>query len=158
MTAGRPSKPIEQKRLLGNPGKRAMPSNTLALPMATETPVPARPLLKYGQQLWDKVWDAGVNWISPNTDIELLLMTCEMVDERWNLRIKVMQTDDSTMRKGLRDLDRQLVTNLSLMGFSPSDRSRLGVAEVKAQSKLEELMERRATRVAPAMADPSTTG
>ena len=158
MTAGRPSKPIEQKRLLGNPGKRAMPSNTLALPMATETPVPARPLLKYGQQLWDKVWDAGVNWISPNTDIELLLMTCEMVDERWNLRIKVMQTDDSTMRKGLRDLDRQLVTNLSLMGFSPSDRSRLGVAEVKAQSKLEELMERKATRVAPAMADPSTTG
>ena len=157
MTAGRPSKPIEQKRLLGNPGKRAMPSNTLALPMATETPVPARPLLKYGQQLWDKVWDAGVNWISPNTDIELLLMTCEMVDERWNLRIKVMQTDDSTMRKGLRDLDRQLVTNLSLMGFSPSDRSRLGVAEVKAQSKLEELMERKATRVAPTMADPSTT-
>ena len=158
MTAGRPSKPIEQKRLLGNPGKRAMPSNTLALPMATETPVPARPLLKYGQQLWDKVWDAGVNWISPNTDIELLLMTCEMVDERWNLRIKVMQTDDTTMRKGLRDLDRQLVTNLSLMGFTPSDRSRLGVAEVKAQSKLEELMERKATRVAPTMADPSTTG
>ena len=157
MTAGRPSKPIEQKRLLGNPGKRAMPSNTLALPMATETPVPARPLLKYGQQLWDKVWDAGVNWISPNTDIELLLMTCEMVDERWNLRIKVMQTDDTTMRKGLRDLDRQLVTNLSLMGFTPSDRSRLGVAEVKAQSKLEELMERKATRVAPTMADPSTT-
>ena len=157
MTAGRPSKPIEQKRLLGNPGKRAMPSNAQVLPMAIGTPEPSRPLLQYGQQMWDKVWDAGVNWISPNTDIELLLMTCEMVDERWNLRIKVMQTDDTTMRKGLRDLDRQLVTNLSLMGFTPSDRSRLGVAEVKAQSKLEELMERKATRVAPTMADPSTT-
>ena len=157
MTAGRPSKPIEQKRLLGNPGKRALPSNTLALPMATETPIPNRPLLKYGQEVWDKVWEAGVNWISPNTDMELLLMTCEMVDERWNLRIKVMQTDDPKMRKGLRDLDKQLVTNLSLMGFTPSDRSRLGVAEVKAQSKLEELMERKATRVAPTMADPSTT-
>lgn len=157
MTAGRPSKPIEQKRLLGNPGKRAMPSNAQLIPMATETPVPSRPLLKYGQQLWDKVWDAGVNWISPNTDIELLLMTCEMIDERSDLRTKVMATDDSTMRKGLRDLDRQLVTNLSLMGFSPSDRSRLGVAEVKAQSKLEELMERKASRVAPTMADPSTT-
>tara|TARA_B110000971_G_C19969738_1_gene481958 strand:+ start:239 stop:715 length:477 start_codon:yes stop_codon:yes gene_type:complete len=157
MTAGRPSKPIEQKRLLGNPGKRALPSNTLALPMATETPIPNRPLLKYGQEVWDKVWEAGVNWISPNTDMELLLMTCEMVDERWNLRIKVMQTDDPKMRKGLRDLDKQLVTNLSLMGFTPSDRSRLGVAEVKAQSKLEELMERKATRVAPTMADPSPT-
>tara|TARA_R110000787_G_scaffold77320_2_gene170002 strand:+ start:661 stop:1137 length:477 start_codon:yes stop_codon:yes gene_type:complete len=157
VTAGRPSKPIEQKRLLGNPGKRALPSNTLALPMATETPIPNRPLLKYGQEVWDKVWEAGVNWISPNTDMELLLMTCEMVDERWNLRIKVMQTDDPKMRKGLRDLDKQLVTNLSLMGFTPSDRSRLGVAEVKAQSKLEELMERKATRVAPTMADPSPT-
>jgi hypothetical protein len=125
--------------------------------MATETPIPNRPLLKYGQEVWDKVWEAGVNWISPNTDMELLLMTCEMVDERWNLRIKVMQTDDPKMRKGLRDLDKQLVTNLSLMGFTPSDRSRLGVAEVKAQSKLEELMERKATRVAPTMADPSPT-
>lgn len=156
MTAGRPSKPIEQKRMLGNPGKRALPKNTLALPMATETPVPSRPLLKYGQEVWDKIWEAGVNWISPNTDIELLLMTCEMVDERWNLRIKVMQTDDPRMRRGLRELDRQIVSNLSLMGFTPSDRTRLGVAEVKAQSKLEELMERKEKRVASTMADPSS--
>jgi hypothetical protein len=33
-----------------------------------------------------------------------------------------------------------------LLGFTPSDRARLGVAEVKAKSKLEELMERRANR------------
>jgi len=62
------------------------------------------------------------------------------------LRVKVMQTDDATMRRGLRELDRQIVSNLSLLGFTPSDRSRLGVAEVKAKSKLEELMERRASR------------
>ena len=156
MTAGRPAKPVEQKRMIGNPGKRALPSNALALPRATETPVPGRPLLKYGQELWDKVWSAGVNWISPNTDVELLLMTSEMVDERWNLRIKVMQTDDSKLRRGLRELDKQIVSNLSLLGFTPSDRTRLGVAEVKAQSKLEELMERKANRVvATAMVNPS---
>jgi hypothetical protein len=57
-----------------------------------------------------------------------------------------MQTDDATMRRGLRELDRQIVSNLSLLGFTPSDRARLGVAEVKAKSKLEELMERRANR------------
>jgi hypothetical protein len=33
-----------------------------------------------------------------------------------------------------------------LLGFTPSDRSRLGLAEVKAKTKLEELMERRANR------------
>ena len=157
MTAGRPAKPVEQKRLLGNPGKRALPSNALALPRATETPEPGRPLLRYGQELWTKVWGAGVNWISPNTDVELLLMTCEMVDERWNLRIKVMQADDPKQRRGLRELEKQIVSNLSLLGFTPSDRTRLGVAEVKAQSKLEELMQRKANRVAPTMADSGSS-
>jgi hypothetical protein len=78
--------------------------------------------------------------------MELLLMTCEMVDERWNLRVKVMQTDDARLRRGLRDLDRLIVSNLSLLGFTPSDRSKLGVAEVKAQTKLEELMAKKASR------------
>jgi hypothetical protein len=145
MTAGRPSKPIEQKRLLGNPGKRPLPdeSTITMIPAATVKPDAPRPLLKYGQDLWDRIWDAGTNWISPNTDLELLTMTCEMVDERWNLRIKVMQTDDPRMRRGLRELDRQIVSNLSLMGFTPSDRSRLGLAEVKAHSKFAELQARR---------------
>jgi hypothetical protein len=84
----------------------------------------------------------GATWVSANTDLEILVMTCEMVDERWNLRVKVMQTDDSKLRRGLRELDRQIVSNLSLLGFTPSDRSRLGVAEVKAKSKLQEMMER----------------
>jgi len=89
----------------------------------------------------------GATWISDKTDIELLLMTCEMVDERWNLRARVMQDmEDSKARRGLRELDRQIVSNLSLLGFTPSDRSRLGVAEVKAKTRLEELLERKAMR------------
>lgn len=156
MPAGRPAKPIEQKRMLGNPGKRALPSNSIEIAMVTETPQPTRPLLKYGQELWDKVWSMGATWISPNTDSELLLMTCEMIDERWNLRVKVMQTDDARLRRGLRELDRQIVSNLSLLGFSPADRSRLGVAEVKAASKLEELMLRKAKRVASTVVDTSS--
>lgn len=148
MPAGRPSKPIEQKRLLGNPGKRAMPdeNSVVLMQQVEETPEPPRPLLKYGQDLWDRIWGMGATWVSDKTDLELLVMTCEMVDERWNLRVKVMQSDDAAMRRGLRELDRQIVSNLSLLGFTPSDRSRLGVAEVKAKSKLEELMERRANR------------
>lgn len=158
MTAGRPTKPVEQKRMLGNPGRRPLPdeSSVMLIPQVTEIPDPSRPLLKYGRELWDKVWGMGANWISVNTDSELLLMTCEMIDERWNLRIKVMQDDDPRMRRGLRELDRQIVANLSLLGFTPSDRSRLGVAEVKAQSKLEALMERKAKRVASEMANPSS--
>ena len=148
MPAGRPAKPAEQKRLLGNPGKRAMPdeSSVVLLQQVEEAPEPPRPLLKYGQDLWDRIWSMGATWVSDKSDLELLIMTCEMVDERWNLRVKVMQSDDAKMRRGLRELDRQIVSNLSLLGFTPSDRSRLGVAEVKAKTRLEELMERRASR------------
>ena len=148
MQPGRPAKPIEQKRLLGNPGKRALPDQSAItlIPMAEVAPNPTRPLLKYGQELWDKVWDTGINWISPNTDTELLLMTCEMIDERCNLRVQVMTNNDPKDRRGLRELDKAIVSNLSLLGFSPSDRSRLGLAEVKKMSKLEELMTKKAQR------------
>lgn len=148
MPAGRPTKPIEQKRLTGNPGKRPLPEQNaiMLIPQATKTPEPARPLLKYGEELWNRVWQTGVNWISPNTDLELLLMTCEMVDERWNLRVRVMTDNNPKDRRGLRELDRQIVSNLSLLGFTPSDRSRLGVAEVKRMSKFEELMAKKAER------------
>jgi len=145
MPAGRPSKPIEQKRALGNPGKRALPKagEVVVLEQTGGIPEPPRPLLKYGQELWDRVWSMGATWVSQKSDLELLVMTCEMIDERWNLRVKVMQSDDAAMRRGLRELDRQIVSNLSLLGFTPSDRARLGVAEVKVRSKLEELMAKR---------------
>ena len=148
MQPGRPAKPVEQKRLQGNPGKRALPdqSTITLIPMAEVAPEPTRPLLKYGKELWDKVWDTGINWISPNTDTELLLMTCEMIDERWNLRVQVMTNNDPKDRRGLRELDKAIVSNLSLLGFSPSDRSRLGLAEVKKMSKLEEIIAKRELR------------
>jgi hypothetical protein len=118
----------------------------MLIQQASKTPEPARPLLKYGQELWDRVWESGINWISPNTDLEILLMTCELIDERWNLRVRVMTDNNPKDRRGLRELDRQIVSNLGLLGFTPSDRSRLGVAEVKKMSKLEELMAKKASR------------
>ena len=51
-----------------------------------------------------------------------------------------MQNNDPTERRGLRSLDAQIERNLSLLGFTPADRSRLGVAEVRAASKLEEVL------------------
>jgi hypothetical protein len=145
---GRPPKPLELKRAEGNPGKRALPkeSNLILLPAAVGIPESSRPLMKYGQQLWDSIWGMGQTWISPNTDIELVLMTAEMVDERWNLRVKVMGSDDPKMRRGLRELDKAIIGNLSMLGFSPTDRMRLGIAEVKKQSKLEELLAKKNDR------------
>jgi hypothetical protein len=141
---GRPPKPIEQKRLTGNPGKRTLPDQKelVLLPSAYSIPEPARKLFPPGLELWERIWGMGQTWISPSTDVDLLLMTCELLDERSQLRAQVMNNNRPDERKALRDLDRQLVANLSLLGFTPTDRSRLGVAEVKRQSKLEELRSR----------------
>lgn len=146
--AGRPPKPIEQKRLLGNPGHRPIPEEgeLVMLERADEIPEPDRPLGTYGRTLWDRVWVKGVNWISPVTDSELLLMTCEMVDERWNLRAKVLKDGTAADSRRLDRLSKLIISNLSLLGFTPTDRTRLGVAEVKAKSRLEELMAKRAER------------
>jgi len=144
MPNGRPPKPVEVKRKLGNPGGRKLPnqSEIQMFEPVSSLPEPSRPLLKYGREFWDKVWLNGLQWISVNTDSELLLMTCELVDERWNLRVRVMQSNDWRERRALRELDDRIIRNLSLMGFTPADRSRLGVAEVKAISKMEALKRR----------------
>ena len=144
-----PPKPIELKRKLGNPGKQALPkeNETILIAAIDEIPVPHRQLFDAGLELWNRTWSMGQLWISPKTDIELLLMTCEMLDERVRLRAYVWNNPDAWReRKALRELEKNITNSLSLLGFTPTDRSRLGVAEVKAKSKLEELRAKRDQR------------
>ncbi len=141
---GRPPKPLEEKRRLGNPGKRALPSENAVVPLeaASSVPDPLRPLGKMGMDFWERTWTVGMNWISPKADIELMMMTAEMIDERAILRNLVFQdrnADRPKLRAGLRELEKQIQSNLALLGLSPADRARLGLAEVKRQSKLAEL-------------------
>jgi hypothetical protein len=79
-------------------------------------------------------------------DIEILQMVCELIDERTALRMKVLVDQDWRDRSGLRALDAQVLDCLSLLGFTPVDRARLGFVEVKIQNELEAFRERKATR------------
>jgi hypothetical protein len=140
---GRPPKPIEQKVKLGNPGKRALPEPKIQLlPSLYEVPQPSRPLSKYGMELWERIWSAGSVWLNPETDFELFQITCEMVDEYINLRSRVIRDNRMDERKALRVLEKNITANLSLLGFSPTDRSRLGIQQMKAQTRLEEMRSR----------------
>jgi phage terminase small subunit len=140
-----PPKPNEIKRKTGNPGKRplAKPMNVVALPMAQEPPEPPRPLGPEGLKLWKRVWEAGRAWISATSDIEHVLIMCETMDERSQLRLNVLRGADWRDRVALRSIDSQLTSMLSALGFNPIDRSRLGIAEVQAQSKIDQLLARR---------------
>ena len=143
-----PAKPIEMKRKLGNPGKRAIPGEGTLVQIEGGFREPLRPLGEAGYQLWTEVFEVGGLWISQKTDTQLLQMVCELLDRREILREEFLA--DPTERKvnmSLLETEKLIQSSLSLLGFTPSDRSRLGLAEVKAKSKLEELMERRANRV-----------
>jgi hypothetical protein len=107
--------------------------------VTNEIPEPIRPLSVDGLNFWNRIWSIGRVWVSAQTDIELLQLICEQVDERAELRELLAESQSADTRKALRELEKSLVANLSLMGFTPSDRSRLGVAEVTRMSKVEEL-------------------
>ena len=141
-----PPKPLEQKRLTGNPGKRALPKEgSLVVMPQVDNPEPLRPLGEVGVAFWDEAWGRGQLWLG-RTDKWLVQLTAEMLDEREVLRESVLLNagaeDSWRDRRQLRDLERSIVSNLSLLAWTPVDRSRYGLAEVKAKSKLAEFMEK----------------
>jgi hypothetical protein len=143
---GRPPKPVEQKRRAGNPGKRPLPDVVIPIPTSAIAPEPHRPLGSAGRMFWDRVWNVGFTWISPQMDTELLQIVSEQIDERAALRVKVLREGDWRDRSALRALDSQVLDCLSLLGFTPVDRARLGFVEVKIQNELEQFRERKAAR------------
>ncbi len=140
MIRGRPPKPIEQKRRLGNPGKRRLPrGGTLAV-----VPEVDRGLLEHPMhEVLARVLDQGITWLA-DSDAPALKLFEEQLEEREGLRDAVLAGIGD--RRQLRELDKQVIELLSRLGFDPAARSRLGLAEVKAHSKLEELRDRQATK------------
>jgi hypothetical protein len=137
-----PGKPAELKRKLGAKGYTGV-STAVALPMVSDVPEPPRELGDAGLELWNRTWLSGFTWLSVNTDIHLLAMTCEQLDERVGLREIVLSSPDSWReRAALRELEKAIRSNLSLLGFTPTDRMKLGIAEVKTKSKLAEFMDK----------------
>jgi hypothetical protein len=138
-----PAKPIELKRKLGNPGKEKLPEPGSLMQLQGGYVAPFRPLEFAGKQLWDSVFAEGELWVSGRTDAHFLMLTCEQLDRREQLKAEIAETNDWHLYKQLNDLERMIASNLGLLGFTPADRTRLGLAEVKRQSKLEEMMARR---------------
>lgn len=77
-----------------------------------DAPSPLRPLAVQGRLLWDRLW-------SPTVDVDLLLVTCEQIDERQALRVRVLRDNDPSERAGLRALDKAIQAGLTALGGSP---------------------------------------
>ena len=150
---GRPPIPLERKQKLGTLRPERLPPAGLTeverLPEEEGIPEPPAQLKAKGRELWSSVFANG-GWLWKGVDSHLVELTGELMDERQELReLADQQPDNTRLRAALRQLDKQLVTNLALLGFTPSDRSRLGLVQVKTQSKLQELWERKHGEPAP---------
>jgi hypothetical protein len=142
-----PPKPAELKILQGNPGKRGMRTNDAIAPLDYGWTEPLRPLGPVGQQFWDSIFGAGELWISIKTDTALVQMLCESYDRRERLR-EVWELDpvDRAVNMSLIEIEKQIISGLSLLGFSPADRTRLGLVSAKTKTKLEELLAKKNDR------------
>jgi len=139
-----PPVPTERQRRLGNPGKRLLPKTADLLPLEGGPISPLRPLGPDGQRLWDDVFSQGRLWVSGRTDTQLLQLVCEQIDRRALLMAGLIDNPpERSIHMSLNDVEKLISGNLSLLGFTPSDRSRLGVAEVRAYSKIDEIREKR---------------
>jgi P27 family predicted phage terminase small subunit len=158
---GRPPKPVEVKRALGNPSKRPLPIAPMpnqGLPAAEG--IPAAPVLGIdGQLLWQQVWKAGRH-LSPDADYHIVTLLCQSHDEAEDIRRAIAIGEVPRFYKlpngsyvshplvvQLKDIRTQSTAWLAALGFSPADRARLGLAEVRQSDAMDELERRRRERM-----------
>jgi hypothetical protein len=133
---GRPPKPVEQHRRTGtfNAGKH----NRGAL-VAVE-PVSLEPFQRQAADLFADIMQAGSAWFARTDGVQLAMLR-ESLEERE--RLLPVAESSTEARKQLRELNREIADWLTQLGFNPTARARLGLAEVKAASTLEKLQAKR---------------
>jgi P27 family predicted phage terminase small subunit len=116
-----------------------------------------------GLALWNHVWVAGRTWLSPESDQTIVAMLCEAQDDYCLIRNLLNSGEEPRfyitangqmvthpLVTQLQNLRAQMTSWLAAIGFSPADRSRLGLAEVRVRDDLDELQRRRVDRTGTA--------
>lgn len=163
MPAGRPRMPLERaQRLAAGDGRRpsgrelsVAPTASVA-PRRTDIPTPPAVLAERGTAEWTKIWTAGY-WLHDDKDYHWVEMITTAYDEIETFRAQI--AEDGLVVSGyngqmtahpliseIRKAQAVIAKALSLIGFSPSDRARLGLMEVKQASALDEMLAKRAKR------------
>jgi P27 family predicted phage terminase small subunit len=95
-------------------------------------------------------------WVA-TTDGKLLVELCEKMDRKYALQAKlnasefVLYTDKGYAYSNplfgmLNTVENDIIKILSLLGLTPIDRSKLGVAEVTTKGKLAQLLEQQKSK------------
>lgn len=156
---GRPAKPVERHRDAGtgrNLPNAPMPNEGLSAANGSNLPTLPESLGSHGSALWAHVWTAGKSWLAIESDRTIVTLLCNAFDEHEEIREKLASGEYERVYvhangspvttpwvTQLKELRTQMTTWLSQIGFSPSDRSRLGLAEVRVRDQLDELTQKR---------------
>jgi phage terminase small subunit len=151
--AGRPPKPAELKRAAGrtsstDSGGRKLPDLSVVtiLPMADSVPTAPDHLGVDGVRFWERAWNQAITWLSPNSDREAIENAAILADAAAAARKKYLATLESADARAFVAVNKAFTDSLASLGFDPVSRSRLGIAEVKRVSKLEELAQARKSK------------
>jgi P27 family predicted phage terminase small subunit len=115
-----------------------------------QPPPPPADLRERGTAEWVKIWQAGSRWLHPEEDYHWIEQISHAYDdisafreeiERTGLIVKgyAGQLTANPLLREIRDAENVIRKCLSVLGFSPTDRARLGLAEIKVQSGLQSL-------------------
>lgn len=107
--------------------------------------------------MWELVTDQ-CQWLA-ESDRPTLVMACEKFDRRQDFMARLESSDPVLYTdKGyayanplvgmLSTLETEIAKLLSALGLTPTDRTRMGVAEVKAKTAFEEMLAKRSGRAA----------
>lgn len=155
MARGRPPKPIERLKATQRDATHKADGRELAipeytLPAAVSIPVAPDDLGPRGEAEWEKIWTAGF-WLSPDQDYHWVAMVATAYDEIEIYRAIIAAegyTYENTLKgvmqahpliAEVRKAQALIMRALSQLGFSPTDRARLGLAEVKRENAIADL-------------------
>ncbi len=161
MTTPRTGKPTGRTKKPTSSPRFGAATSFAALP-------PPEGLSSYGVDVWNRVWSAGQHYLSPTQDRLLVEKLCKKLDlirdlEEW-LSVEVEhrwyttsngQTVTHPAVKQIEQADAQATAWLSMLGFSPSDRARLGITSTGQSNPFRELHEEIARRRAAYMDKPT---
>ena len=153
---GRPPIPLETKRLRGTlRADRTLPHDITAIAPVVIVPSKLGDE-RTGVEMLQRILDDGAStWIGP-TDMAMAEAFVRLWDDAANLRAKLARRFNRDTWNAYRDATKGYISCLSALGLDPSARGRLGVAEVRKQSKLEELRERRESRAGRLAGSPQS--
>lgn len=155
------SKPLERIKATARNSTHKADGRPLAIPQytidkrsdAAEMP---RGLRTRGKREWLKIWASGP-WLNPDHDYAWVEQIARAYDDIDVFRRRIDQ--DGLVVKGslgqpvahplvaeVRKCEATIRQCLSVLGYSPTDRARLGLAEVKARGALEDLIERQGSK------------